>query len=122
MALSAANGPWIFAQTASGYWEITGVPGTSAPIRQCLTDVSKLARFEHRGRVCSQRITSESPSSVVIDYSCGSAGFGHSKVDLITPRSLRIDTQGISDKLPFAYVLQARRIGDCPMAAPNPRH
>jgi len=33
---------------------------------------------------------------------------------LITPRSIRIETQGISDNLPFNYVIQARRVGDCP--------
>jgi len=32
----------------------------------------------------------------------------------VTPRSLRLDTQGISDGLPFHYVAQARRVGDCP--------
>jgi len=32
---------------------------------------------------------------------------------LITPRSLRIDTQGISDNLPFHYQLYARRVSDC---------
>ena len=58
-----------------------------------------------------------SPDAVVIDYSCGPAGFGHSEVNVLTPRSLRIATQGISDGLPFNYVLQAHRIADCPVAA-----
>ena len=52
----------------------------------------------------------------VIDYNCGAAGFGHSEVNVITPRSIRIATQGISDGLPFNYVLQAHRIADCPLA------
>ena len=49
--------------------------------------------------------------------SSGAAGFGHSEVTLLTPRSLRIATQGISDGLPFNYVLQAHRIADCPGGA-----
>jgi hypothetical protein len=122
LTLTAAQRPSVFAQTPAGIWEVTGVPGARNPIRQCLTDVSVLAHFEHRARSCSQKITTDAPSSVVIDYSCGSSGFGHSKVDLITPRSLRIDTQGISDRLPFSYVLQARRVGDCPALAVAPRH
>jgi len=61
-------------------------------------------------------------SSVAIEYSCGAAGFGHSEIDVITPRSLRISTQGISDGLPFNYVLQARRIDDCPKNATVTRH
>jgi hypothetical protein len=122
LALTAAQRPSVFAQAASGVWEVTGLPGAGTRVRQCVADVSMLARFEHRSKNCSQRITSDAPSSVVIDYSCGGAGFGHSKVDMITPRSLRIETQGISDKLPFSYVLQARRVGDCPTIASAPRH
>ena len=60
---------------------------------------------------------SDSESQTVIEYSCGGGGFGRSKVDVITPRSLRIETQGISDNLPFGYVLQARRVGDCAAAS-----
>lgn len=122
LTLAAAQRPTVFAQTAAGYWEVSGVPGAKAPIRQCLADVSMLARFEHRTHACTQKVTSGDQSSVVIDYSCGGSGFGHSKVDMITPRSLRIDTQGVSDKLPFNYVLQARRVGDCPSLAAAPRH
>ena len=122
LALMAAQRPQLFAQTAPGLWEMSGVPGTSAPQRQCVGDVLALARFQHLRRNCAMRLTSDAPASAVIDYSCGGAGFGHTKVDMITPRSLRIDTQGIADQEPFAYVLQARRIGDCPAIAAAARH
>jgi hypothetical protein len=35
---------------------------------------------------------------------------------------LRISTQGISGGLPFNYVLQARRIGDCQKNLATTRH
>src|SRR5262249_45412161 len=120
--LGAAPRPSVFTQIAPGYWEVSGVPGAKTPLRQCLPDVTVLARFEHRAHACTEKVTSGDQSSTVIDYSCGGSGFGHSKVDLITPRSLRIDTQGVSDRLPFNYVLQARRVGDCPSVAAAPRH
>ena len=72
-----------------------------------------LARFEHRGRNCSAKTIRQAGTMSVIEYVCGPAGFGHSEVNVITPRSLRIETQGISEGLPFNYVLQARRIADC---------
>ena len=122
LALTAAQRLSLFAQTSGGLWEVSGVPGTSAPVRPCLADVTVLAQFEHRSRACSQKVTSDNGTAAVIDYSCGASGFGHSRIDLITPRSLRIDTQGISDRLPFSYVLQARRVGDCQAAASTPRH
>jgi hypothetical protein len=103
-------------------WEIDGVPGAKAPARECLGDVAALARFEHRARSCSQRVLIDGPSSTVIEYNCGSGEFGRTTLTLITPRSLRIETQGISDSLPFNYVLRARRVGECPGRDSAARH
>ncbi|MGN6057440.1 MAG: DUF3617 domain-containing protein [Sphingomicrobium sp.] len=118
LTLAAAAQPSALAQTQAGLWEISGAPGAKAPLRQCIGNVATLAEFEHRGKNCSPKILSNSANSMVIQYSCGSAGFGRTQVDVITPRSLRIDTQGISAGLPFSYVLQARRIDDCPGHSP----
>lgn len=114
LALTAAQGSSPLLQASPGLWEISGVEGAKSPIRQCVGDIAALAQFEHRGRNCSRRVISSDQSSTVIEYRCAGAGFGHSKINVITPRNLRIETQGISDNLPFGYVLQARRIGDCP--------
>jgi len=105
-----------------GMWEISGAPGISAPVRQCVTDVLALAQFEHRAQHCTRSVLKDGPSSTRIDYKCGTAGFGQSDVEVLTPRSLRIRTQGISDQLPFAYVLQARRVGECTKSASSSRH
>ena len=113
VGLRAAAQQSTFAQVEGGLWEISGAPETTAPVRQCVADVMALAQFEHRDRNCSRSTVAKDAGSAVISYSCGGAGFGHSKIDVITPRSLRISTQGISNQLPFNYVLQARRIGDC---------
>jgi hypothetical protein len=122
LALGAAQRPGPLAQASPGLWEISGVPGTRAPAHECLGDLSMLAHYEHRRDNCTSRIISDSPSQSVVEYSCGGAGFGRSDLKLITPRSLRIDTQGISDNLPFGYVLQARRVGDCPTQASAKTH
>ena len=55
----------------------------------------------------------DSGTEAEIHYTCADGGFGQSKMTLITPRSLTIDTQGISGNLPFHYMLHARRVGDC---------
>ena len=117
IALAAAAPPSVLGQAQPGLWEISGVPGSAYPLRQCVTDIALLARFEHRAKACTTRPVRDGGNSAVIDYSCGPAGFGHSDVTLLTPRSLRIETQGISGGLPFNYVLQARRIADCPSAS-----
>jgi hypothetical protein len=117
-----AQQPAGLAQVQPGLWEVTGVPGSSAPIRLCVGDIAALARFEHRSRNCSARILHSAGSRTAIEYSCGGAGFGRSDIEVITPRSLRIGTQGISEGLPFNYVLQAHRIDDCAKSALSARH
>ena len=113
LALTAAQQPGAIAAASPGLWEISGVPG-KRPARECVGNLAALAQYEHRGRSCARNVISSNASSTIIEYRCGGAGFGRSKIDVITPRNLRIDTQGISDNLPFGYVLQARRVGDCP--------
>ncbi len=111
-ALLAAQ-PSALASVAGGLWEISGAPGTHGPVRQCVGNVLALAQYEHRGRNCSRSVISDNESATKINYKCGAAGFGETEIEVITPRSLQISTQGISDQLPFNYVLQARRIGEC---------
>ena len=122
LALGAAQHPAALAQASPGIWELSGVPGSKAPVRECFTDIGVLAQFEHRNASCKQLVVSDSASSTVVEYTCSGRGFGHSQIDVITPRSLRIATQGISDNLPFNYVLQAHRVGDCPTHAAASRH
>ena len=122
LALTAAQRPAALAQTAPGLWEIDGLPGSRAPARECVADVAALAQFEHRAKTCRRNVVSDGPSTTVIQYSCAGSEYGRSKMTVITPRSLRIETQGISDNLPFAYVLQARRVGECPARATAARH
>jgi hypothetical protein len=110
------------AKVAGGMWEVSGAPGASAPLRQCYADVLALAQFEHRAKTCTRSVVSDKGSSTLVRYSCGPSDFGQSEIDVITPRSLRISTQGISDQLPFNYVIQARRVGDCEKSASSSSH
>ena len=122
VAVVAATPPPALTRIAGGMWEISGIPGSHAPLQQCVTDVMTLGEFEHRGKTCTRTVISERAAVTKISYKCGSAGFGASDIEVVTPRSLRISTQGISDQLPFNYVLQARRVGECAKPAPDPRH
>ena len=117
LILTAAQRPAALAGTSAGMWEISGVPGAKAPTRECVSEVLALAQFEHRAKTCTRNVVGDGPSSTVITYECRGGDSGRSKVTVVTPRSLKIETQGISDKLPFSYVLQARRVGDCPERA-----
>ena len=112
-ALAAAAQPSALAQTRGGLWEVDGAPGVAKPILQCIPDTRVLAQFEHRGQACPRTVIANAGTNATIEYNCGSSGFGSSRITVLTPRSLRIETQGISKGLPFNYVIQARRVGDC---------
>jgi len=122
LTLVAATQPAALGMTSAGDWELSGVAGVKAPVRQCVADLMTLTQFEHRGRHCTSQVISDRGNSTVVQYSCGAAGFGRTQIDVLTPRSLRISTQGISDNLPFNYVMQARRIGDCAKSLSSARH
>ena len=113
LALLAAAQPSALAQTSPGLWEINGLPNAAAPIRQCVANTALLARYEHVGQACKQVVISDTETTTVIEYTCSNGGFGRTKMTLLTPRSLRIETQGISSNYPFNYVFQARRVGEC---------
>ena len=114
LVLGAAQHSTALSQVSPGLWEIAGIPGAKTPLRECVADPIVLAQLEHRKRQCARKATSDSASQTVINYTCSAGDFGSSKMTVLTPRSMRIETQGISANLPFNYVLQARRVGDCP--------
>jgi hypothetical protein len=112
LALAAAQRPAVFAGIERGLWEVRGAPG-SAPQRLCVAQPAILAQFEHRSSKCTREVVRDTPTVAEVHYRCAGAGFGQSIVSQVTPRSLRIETQGISGGAPFHYVLQARRVGSC---------
>ncbi|WP_265530084.1 DUF3617 domain-containing protein [Sphingomicrobium marinum] len=97
----------------AGEWELTR-PGTpAAPIRMCVGDPSRLAQVAHRTRQCTRVTVDEQGQDVLIHYTCSGAGFGRVKMSVVTPRSLRIETQGVAGQLPFHTTYHARRVGTC---------
>jgi hypothetical protein len=73
-----------------------------------------LARLEHREAKCTESVLSQTDKITLVAYKCTTGGYGQTKITVLTPRSLRIETQGISADLPFNYKIQARRVGNCP--------
>jgi hypothetical protein len=111
LSLAAAGRPSLFMQTTGGLWEVSRNNGGRRNV--CIADPVALAQYEHLRLNCERDLVRNGQSRAEIHYTCQSGSFGQSNVELITPRSLRIETQGISNNAPFHYVLQARRLGDC---------
>jgi hypothetical protein len=111
--IAVAAGPALLAKSRPGLWQLEGIEGSKVPARRCLTDLADLARLQHPGRKCTQRPIRETDSSLTFSYECSPKDFGQSRLDFVTSQSFRIQTQGISGGLPFSYVVQARRLGEC---------
>jgi hypothetical protein len=114
LLLGAATQPKALTGVHSGLWELQGAPAARQPVRRCVSDILALAQYEHATKSCTRVVISDSGASTIVHYTCVDGGFGRARVTVITPRSLRLEVQGISSNLPFNYVLQARRIGNCP--------
>ncbi|HET7708940.1 MAG TPA: hypothetical protein VFK50_05320 [Sphingomicrobium sp.] len=112
LALSAASRPASLSRIEGGLYEIDRL-GPGARPRLCIADPMIFASYEHRGRSCTRVVISDGPNGAIIHYTCAGGGFGQSTVKALTPRSLRVETQGIADNAPFQYVFQARRVGNC---------
>lgn len=106
----AAASPFALTGVSGGLWEVAG---HGAAVRLCVADPLALAAYEHRNASCTRTVIRNDGQSAGVSYSCSGGGFGHSEISVVTPRSLHIDTQGISDGEPYKYALEAHRIGDC---------
>lgn len=112
-ALTVAASPRVLTPAEGGLWEVSQSATGHNPVRICVPAPEMLAQFEHRQGRCTRSVLSSGEGQAVIRYQCADGGFGQSAMRLITPRTLRIETQGISGNLPFHYTLHARRVADC---------
>lgn len=112
--LVVASVPRALVPAQGGLWDVSRQATGHNPQRICVPTVDALAQYEHRGKQCTRMVIADRGAEAVIHYTCTDGGFGRSDVTLITPRAVRIDTQGISNGLPFHYQLHARRVGNCP--------
>jgi hypothetical protein len=108
-----AAGPQALAPAEGGLWEVSGSARGQDARSICIASPVELAVWEHRGGRCTRVVISDEGNKTTIHYTCASGGFGRSDMTLLTPRSLRVATQGLSDGAPFIYVLNARRVGNC---------
>src|SRR6478736_1759582 len=104
----AAAVPRALAPASGGLWEVSRRADGHEPSQLCIATPEALAQYEHRQGRCTRVVISDRGSEAVIHYTCADGGFGQSQVTLLTPRSLKVDTQGISGGYPFHYQLYAR--------------
>lgn len=94
-----------------GSWTITMDDGSSR--RMCLQDIDPLVQIAHAGPSCGRLIITDEPDRATLHYTCPGAGWGRTSLLVETPRLVRINSQGITGRVPFAFDAEARRSGEC---------
>ena len=96
----------------AGRWELRMRDG--APVeRVCLREGRRLIQLRHPAAACERLVVNDGASEVIVQYTCKGRGYGRTRILRETNRLIQIDSQGIADGLPFAFVAEARRVGDC---------
>ena len=113
IALAVGGAGLPLPMVAPGEWQVSATVGGKAE-RICLSDPGLLMQWEHRTKKCEQVILSSTADRAEVSYTCAGGGFGTSKVEVLTPRSIKVDSQGISDGYPYARTVFANRVGACP--------
>ena len=112
--LVAATSPLGLKGVAGGLWEVSASASGKDAVQRCIRDPLALAQWESRDKArCTRLILDDKPGRVRVQYTCASGDFGRSDMEVITPRSVRIATQGIHDGFPFDQTYHARRLGGC---------
>lgn len=102
---------------ASGSWNVSFDDGTSR--KMCVQDVKPLLQLAHAGPTCPRLVIEDKPDRATVHYTCPGSGWGRTSLLVETPRLVRISSQGISGRAPFAFEAEARRLGACENLAPR---
>lgn len=114
LALSAAVAPPnALRAVEGGAWAVSPSSRGADSVSVCVSDSAQLMQWEHRGEQCRATILSQTRDSAVVDYTCRGADFGRSQLTMITPRTFRLESQGIHRGGPFAFKLYGQRLGSC---------
>lgn len=103
----------VLATIEPGQWQLTDTD-TDVSRSVCVRDPRVLLQLGHPGTTqCSRFVVSQSPRALTVHYTCPGAGHGRTTIGIVTPRSIKLETQGIAGGLPFQQNYAGRRVGAC---------
>ncbi len=112
--LVAAAAPLVFADAKPGLWELSVAGSAKPPIKVCVKNILEVAAVEHGAPgSCTYRDLGGGNTTKRVNFTCSGGGFGQAVMTVITPRNLKVATQGLVDGAPYNENFQARRLGDC---------
>ncbi len=100
-----------------GQWEFKSTQDSAANRSLCLRDTKAMLQLKHFAQNCSQFVISNGPRAATVHYQCNAAGHGQTNVRVETPRLVQLQSQGLSNRAPFSFSAEGRRVGDCAAAS-----
>lgn len=97
----------------AGRWELRLREAGAGVERLCLRDGRRLIQLRHPQQLCESYVVSDAPTDVTIQYTCHGKGYGRTHIRKESGRLVHIESQGIAGGLPFNFVAEARRVGEC---------
>lgn len=95
-----------------GRWELR-TRDTPTVERVCLRDGRRLIQLRHPQQQCERVVVADEPNDVTVQYTCRGRGYGRTHIRRESEGSVRIEAQGIAEGLPFNFVAEGKRVGDC---------
>ena len=101
-------------QLEPGMWQLRDLDDrNAAPRTICVADPERLLQVQHVADRCSRVVHRNRPDGTIITYNCPGSGSGRTWMRVETSRLAQIETQGLRNRSPFSYRLEARRVGAC---------
>lgn len=100
-------------QIEGGRWELRLRDAGGAVERMCLRDGRRLIQLRHPQQQCDTYVVSDQPDDVTVQYTCHGNGYGRTHIRKESGRLVHIEAQGIAGGLPFNFVAEGRRVGEC---------
>jgi hypothetical protein len=114
LGAAAPAPPPALSGVAPGLWEVSRSATGHDARAMCLRDVVELASAGNPGETCATRVLESRSGMLLLDLSCPRGDFARSRISVVTPRSLKVETMGLHRGAPFDLTLYARRKGACP--------
>lgn len=95
-----------------GEWVVRFRDGSDSK-RLCLKSGRELIQLRHMQPGCSRYVVEDGASQVTVQYNCKGNGYGRTSIRRESGTLAQLDSQGISNGLPFQFTAEARRVGAC---------
>jgi hypothetical protein len=97
---------------SKGAWTLR-VRDDNTQQRVCLRSGRELIQLRHKQPGCSRFVVRDSPTEVVVQYTCPGNGYGRTTIRREGNSLVQIQSQGIIDGAPFSISAEARHNGSC---------